>query len=236
MNDMFQEKKGLIFTILALFFVLLLVIYVIVIHPLFKQIDAKETDMQMIQEDISKQEQKLTDVRNQDTEIDTIALDKQIPKSKEIDELLLIIEKIATISSSRVEDMEFAYDESLQVLEQEQADEEVEDGREAESSTEENTTPTEENEAKKAESEEATRQVMETVATSVHTVQLRVKIFSPKYKNFKQFLQQIEKLERVTMVHAIEMEKPGEKELTLEENPDETVEYTVELMTFYDRK
>lgn len=235
MNDLFQEKKILFLIIVGLLFVLLLVVYMAVFRPLATQVAAKETDKQTIQQEISQNEQKLVEAEKQDPEIDTMSMKRQLPPAKELDELLLTLEKISQISSSRIENMEFSYDQPLADLEREEEDEDQDDIEEArEAPSEEEETTATENDGEK-EGLDAAQQVMETVTNSVHTVQLRVQIFSPDYKQFKQFLKEVEKLERLTIVHAIEMKQPGEIERNQVENPDETVECIVELMTFYDK-
>ncbi|MBU5265694.1 hypothetical protein [Virgibacillus proomii] len=234
MNDLFQEKKSLFIVIVGLLFVLLLVLYIAVFRPLANEVTAKETDKRTLQQEISQNEQKLAEAEKQDPEIDTISVKRQLPSSRELDELLLMLEKNAQISSSRIENMEFSYDQPLADLEQEEEGEDqdaTDEAKEAPSEEEETTATEDEGEE---EGSDAAQHVMETVANSVHTVQLRVQIFSPDYKQFKQFLKEVEKLERLTIVHTIEMKQPGEIERNQAEKPDKTVEYYVELMTFYD--
>src|SRR5690606_36513771 len=70
----------------------------------------------------------------------------------------------------------------------------------------------------------------------LHLVTAKLNVLSPDDEHFIHFLREIEKLERVTRVDQLQVNKPTEQVLDFHEKPDKTVSFTVDVTTFYYEK
>lgn len=240
MNEMFQERRGLFLTLASLILVLLIVLYFAFIQPLAADRKAKEAEAGNTQKEIEALQAKEKRLASEPTKEEALVYKQNMPQVADLDQLIKSLDEIAEVSTSRIEKIEFAYDEDLPEREEPVSENEAEDGQtaedktadpssdkpEAESSADAKTTPAQEDTA-------AQELKLEKKPKNLHTISMRIDVSSPDYAHFDQLIKEIEKLERVTLVNTLEFENPAEADLIMNDNPDQSIDCTVELMTFY---
>lgn len=238
MNSQFQEKKGTFLLLLGLLFLLLVVFYFMFFQPLMKESKATENELRQAESDLAimkaEAEKSRDNVVEEEMDIETMKLAQRLPKEAAIDELILALEEIETISGSRFEGISFAYDGSVP---ERSAEEEEEDDASQESSEDETNKTLEEKQAE--EQEETQDEALESAINlsekpeSLHVITVSMNVTSPDYDHFQIFLQEIEKQHRMMFVNGMDFVLPGEEELLLAENPNELVSANVNITTFY---
>lgn len=227
MYNLFQENKRIFFILITLLFILLIILYFIVLQPIFAQKRNTENSSEGVNTTISQLQQELADTKDEDTfDPEKYTYDKKLPESKELDELLLKFEKMEAISSNRIIKMDFSYVGSIPETGVDKTGDETE---ETETSTEES-------------SDESTKEDIEPAIDisnkpeALQPIIIDMEVAAPDHDHFQQFLTEIEKEERLTVVSTLEFEKPAEQELVRAEEPIEEVVFKIQLMTFYYEK
>jgi len=231
MNELFQEKRNLFLLLAGLILVLLIVLYFVFIQPLQSDRKTSEANIVTLKEDIHALKTKQKRSKKASVQEDSLLFKDELPMTPDLDVLLRSLEEIETVSSSRISKIEFAYDANLPKPEEEEtakADVKVEasDGTEAKAEVKTNVT----DDTDKPEEE---LPILKDVPAGLHTIAMRMEVASPDYQRFDQLMKAIEKLDRVTLVHTLEFEKPAEAALVLESFPNESITCQVELVTFY---
>src|SRR5690625_2470808 len=115
MNNIFQEKRSAFLLLVGLLFVLLIVLYFAFISPLLSDLKGKKASQVDLQNDIAILEKQLQqlDESQEEFEQEQIALQKKIPLTRELEEIVLILQDIELQSSSVIELIDFHYDSSL---------------------------------------------------------------------------------------------------------------------------
>lgn len=226
MNNIFQEKRNTFLLLIGLLFVLLIVLYFAFISPLLSDFKGKKASQVSLQNDIAvleKQLEQLADVQ-EEFEQEQLELQKKIPLTRELEEIVLILQDMELQSSSLIESIDFYYDSSLPTsdfLYELDSDEVIED---EDSSVVEGV----END------DEASRAIdLNEKPESLQIITIRMDISSPTYDDFLHFITEIEQQERIMSVSGLHFEKTSEEGLVLAEELDETITYQVELITFY---
>lgn len=156
-------------------------------------------------------------------EQNTFALQKKVPLTRALDELIRSIEEVELISESKIESINFNnYDAA--VSESPLAPTQTEEGTQTE-----NAKPTEEN--------TATETPVSPVANIVLPPQLKlitfnISVLTKDYDHLKVFIEELENLERIVRVDQIGFSMPGEEQL-YDLDSEETISAEIQLTTFY---
>src|SRR5690625_485745 len=115
MNNMFEENRSTFLMLVGLMFVLLMVLYFAFISPLLSDLKEKKSSQVDLQNDIAVLEKKLQqlDESEEEFEQEQLELQKKIPLTRELEEIVLILQEIELHSSSVIEEINFYYDGSL---------------------------------------------------------------------------------------------------------------------------
>lgn len=82
------------------------------------------------------------------------------------------------------------------------------------------------------ESEQATDETVTNLPTNVKLITINLSVASPDFEHFQLFLQELEKLERITRVDTLTFTKPAERELLYEKDGNQAVTADVQITTF----
>jgi len=83
------------------------------------------------------------------------------------------------------------------------------------------------------ENEQATNETVTNLPTNVKLITINLSVASPDFEHFQLFLQELEKLERITRVDTLTFTKPAERELLYEKDGNQAVTADVQITTFY---
>lgn len=225
MNNIFQEKRNTFLLLVGLLFVLLIVLYFAFIGPLLSDLKGKKATQVNLQNDIAALEKQLEQIDDaqEDFEQEQLELEKKIPPTRELEEIVLVLQDIELHSSSLIESIEFYYDSSLPTsdfLRELDSDEVLEGEDDSDAESEEN-------------NDEASPAIdLSEKPESLQIITVRMDVSSPNYDEFLQFITDIEGQERIMSVSRLQFEKPGEVAFSIEET-GETVTHHVEFITFY---
>lgn len=249
MNEQFQERRNIYLGLAGLILLLLIVLFFAVLKPMIDDKSTKEATALQLQEQNEKLEVEKKRAENKDDTVldDKIYYKTKMPLNPDLDELMRSLETVEAVSMSRIDKIEFGYDGELPLPEpkEEEADTKVdvdvnvdsdsakpgEDAPDAKADVEVETKE-DTNEAETTQPvPDLTEQLQ--VPDNLRMISMRMEVASPDYEHFNTLMKEIEKIDRVTLVNTMEFKKPAEAELILDENPDESVTCTVELVTFY---
>ncbi|WP_339263582.1 potassium transporter [Solibacillus sp. FSL W7-1472] len=255
MNSISSSKNGTLLLVIALAMALLFAVYYYVIKPKDDEVQAIRTEITSLETEISAMEQSLAELNTQhsQTDVNEFTLRKKVPATREIDALILAMEEIEYVTGSRVQSIEFNnYDAlvSSSGLQDPLYTPELEEGAAAEdgsesSETTEATEPTETTESPETpeDTEAADGEVpaeelpistiaVETLPPSLKLVTFNVNVVAPNDVNLQQFIEEIEKKERVMRIDIIDFALPGEEDQFTEEASD-VVTANIQITTFY---
>lgn len=217
MNNLFKENARIFSLLLVLLFVLLIVVYFVFVNPQSKQLKAAKQNVSNLESEIAALEAS----RNQSKDSldsDTLLLEKKVPITPELEDLLLTFQEIELVSGSRIENIEFSYDGEL-------PENHSGSGESQENQSNDANDATENNESEPINTSNGNKPEFLRVITA------KMDVLSPDYDSFQEFLQELEKRERVMRVDKLTFEKPAEKEQL--EGSGETITFTIEATTFY---
>lgn len=222
MNNLYQERKRLFYLLLTLLIVLFLFCYVVLFRPLKEDLSQTDKSVAAMQQDIVVLEQEinsqLSDVEGKDVQL--FQLEKKIPRERQLDQIVLMIEQIETISGSRIDNVEFLFDTDIPIEEEEEVS--------AESDVFE-----EDSESIDEESEKVQPVILEEKPDNLQLLNVRIEFYSPNEESFNKFIKEIEQQERMMMISDLEFNQPTERELNFSADSDQSIEATIEVTTFY---
>src|SRR5690625_1882375 len=223
MNNMFEENRSTFLMLVGLMFVLLMVLYFAFISPLLSDLKEKKSSQVDLQNDIAVLEKKLQqlDESEEEFEQEQLELQKKIPLTRELEEIVLILQEIELHSSSVIEEINFYYDGSLPTsdfiheLDTEEMVED-EDGSEGE----------------KGENNDEKSPTIDLVEKPerLQLITLNMEITSHTYDEFLQLVTEIEQQERIMGVSKVQFETQSE---SVDVETDGSIEAEVELITFF---
>lgn len=258
MNSISSSKNGTLLLVIALAMALLFAVYYYVVKPKEDEAQAIRSEMNGLETEISSLEQSLAELNAQhsQTDVNEFTLRKKVPENREIDALILAMEEIEYVTGSRVQSIEFNnYDAlvSSSGLQDPLYTPEPEEGTTAEDGsasleTNESTESTEStgsadgtDQAENTETADGAAPpeelpistiAVETLPPSLKLVTFNVNIVSPNDVNLQQFIEEIEKNERVMRIDIIDFALPGEEDQLTEEASD-VVTANIQITTFY---
>lgn len=262
MSDFFQEKRKIILFIGIILFLLLGLLYFYLLMPLKDDANAAEQNVKQLETEVEALENRLNQNESDQPE-NTAKLEKKMPLSRQLDELILSLQEIEMVSGSQIASINFNnYDGGLTEADGTNENNESTDGtdeataddtnnnNEATNGTDEATTnETDENQSDEQatedknsedngsdtndESEQATDETVINLPTNVKLITINLSVASPDFEHFQLFLQELEKLERITRVDTLTFTKPAERELLYEKDGSQAVTADVQITTFY---
>ncbi|WAA12838.1 hypothetical protein [Fervidibacillus halotolerans] len=221
MNELLHEKKKLALLLIIILFLLFGLLYVYMLLPVKKEVEQKEITVQQLKDEITILQSQFNQREEAELE-NTFFLEKKLPRSRKIDDLVLDLQRIEYVSNSRIEAIDFTnYDGSFSDLDLPKASEENKQQEEAE------------NNNGMDETANTTDEYTNRLPENVKYITLQLSVTSPDFEHFFTFLEEVEKLERVVNVDRLSFSKPGEEELLSDEPDDEFIRTDIELTTFY---
>lgn len=230
--------------ITALLLALLFAVYYYAVLPKQEEATEKQNAVtQLTSETATMKEQIALIKENQNGEVDSSLIIRQkLPDNREIDQLLLSLEEAEYVSGSRIVTITFNnYDnlvsESGIIDPNAPTEDEQADGSPAENESE--STP-ENNETNESVSEETDQHEeipvstmsVEALPANLKLITFQIDIESPDDEQLQQFIKEIEQMERVMHIDAIEYALPGEED-TLTEEGTSIVTASIQITTFY---
>lgn len=223
MNDLVSNKKTAFLLIVTLVVLVLGVIYFYFIYPLNKEKKSKEEAVRYVQSEIGILQSQLATSTVEESKENMFALQKKIPNSRALDQLIRSIEEVELISESKIESINFNnYDEIV-------AESDLAATESKENEQVDNTETTENNIS------------METPVSPVANIELpaqlklitfNISVVTKDYDHLMIFIEELEKLERIVRMDQIEFSMPGEEQL-YEMNSEGTISAQIQLTTFY---
>lgn len=233
MNSISSSKNGTLLIVIALAMALLFAMYYYVVKPkqdeeqmIRSEINSLHTEITAIEETIATNES-----QQSQTNVNEYALRKKVPDNREIDELILSIEEMQYVTDSRIQSIDFNnYDAlvSSSGLQDPLSTPETEEGVATEST--ESTNQAEDTEA--SEQLPVSTIAVETLPPSLKLVTFNINVAAQNDVNLLQFIEEIEKKERVMRIDIIDFALPGEEDKFTEE-ASEIVTADIQVTTFY---
>lgn len=225
MNELFEEKKKVALFFIIILFLLLGLLYVYVLLPVKNEAEQKENSFRQLESEVLTLQAELNQKEDPDSE-NAFFLEKTLPRSRKVDELILDLQQIETVSNSRIESIDFTnYDGSFSDLDLPETIEENDEQGTDETTSSEN--------ASADETANATVTYPNTLPENVKYITLQLSVTSPDFDHFFTFLEEVEKLERVVNVDQLTFSQPGEQELLSDEPDAEFIRTDIQLTTFY---
>lgn len=199
--------------LVGLLFLLAIVLFFLVLRPVIKDLEAQKRTNQAKEEDIELLELQLANMKKQLEEEDPeqLVLENKVPLERKIDEYILSLKQLENKTNSEISNIEFIYDSSMEVLEDEDASsEDAEDSEES---------PAEE--------------VILGKPEELQAITVRFTATSPSFKDFVKLLETIEQEERISIVSNIEFRQATDYTSSEDEK---RVSFDVHLTTFYYQK
>lgn len=222
MNNIFEENRNAFLMLSGLLFVLLIVLYFAFISPLLSDLKDERANHIDLQNEIAVLEKQIQQIDETQEELtqEQLELQKKVPLTRELEEIVLILQDIELQSSSLIELIDFYYDSSLPTPDfshELDADEVIEGANDTES---------EENSDKESQTIK-----LKEKPESLQVITISMEITSPSYDDFLQLIKEIEQQERIMSVSKLQFEKTSD--FTVKDEQDELITHKVELMTFY---
>ena len=234
MNSISSSKNGTLLIVIALAMALLFAMYYYVVKPkqdeeqmIRSEINSLHTEIAAIEETIATNQS-----QQSQTNENEFALRKKVPDNREIDELILSIEEMQYVTDSRIQSIDFNnYDAlvSSSGLQDPLSTPETEEGAVSDL-TQSAIDQTEETEA--SEELPVSTIAVETLPPSLKLVTFNINVAAPNDVNLLQFIEEIEKKERVMRIDIIDFALPGEEDKFTEE-ASEIVTADIQVTTFY---
>lgn len=244
MSDFFQEKRKIVLFIGIILFLLLGLLYFYLIMPLKDDANAAEQNVKQLETEVKALENRLNQNESDQPE-NTAKLEKKMPLSRQLDELILSLQEVEMVSGSQISSITFNnYDGGLTEADGTNDNNESTDSADnpatnepddnhsdnqaaADQSNGDNESDTND------ESEQATDETITNLPTNVKLITINLSVASPDYEHFQLFLQELEKLERITRVDTLTFTKPAERELLYEKDGSQAIKAEVQITTFY---
>lgn len=244
MNSISSSKNGRLLLVIALAMALLFAVYYYFVKPVQDEEQSIHSEISSLKTEISALEETIAIHQTQLSQMSTneFVLRKKVPASRELDALILSIEETEYLTGSRVQSIEFNnYDAlvSSSGLQDPMASSQPEDGQPTTDGSErvESSEPAT-NESVEAESTEVSEALpvstiaVETLPPSLKLVTFNINVAAPNDVNLLQFIEEIEKKERVMRIDIIDFALPGEEDKFTEE-ASEIVTADIQVTTFY---
>ncbi|WP_240758404.1 type 4a pilus biogenesis protein PilO [Lysinibacillus sp. SGAir0095] len=233
------NKNSSLLLLVALIAALLFAIYYYIVLPKKDNVEALEGSISSLQSEITALQGQITSIEEESaTEVSNVfEIRQKLPKSREIDQLLLNLEEIEYVTETRITSIGF---NSYDALVSESAIVPVPEEEGATDGTETQETG-EVEEAEEAVQGEETGETVETPVSEIAAesippelklITFNLAIEASVYENIQQFIEEIENLKRIMHIDSISYTLPGEEGEFMEEEA-ETLSASIQVTTFY---
>lgn len=229
---MTSSKNSGILLITALVAAILFAVYYYVLTPKLDEVEVKETALSTLRQDIDNLQQQLDQAaQSQQMSVSNeLVLRKKVPPMRAIEKVLSDVEEIEEITGTRIESISFNNYDSLvsdSTIQDVNAPQEEAEQPPAETTDD---APTEEQE--ETETLPVSTIAKESLPPALKLVTFEIQILALDMKSLHNYLEEIEKLERIMKIDTVSIKLPGEEDV-LQEDADPTVNATVQITTFY---
>lgn len=229
MNNYYQENKRSLLLLSGLLFILAIVLYIIILRPLLADLSHQRKEIFNITSEINVLEQQLENMETsvEDFDIEQLMLENRIPTSRDLDAYILSLQRLELLTESKIESVEFVYDSSLDVAEEETKVRETE--------VESEVVDDDAEVAEEVENDEVTIDptILHEKPDALQVLTVKLTAISPDFKEFIELLKVIENEERISLVTNLNFLKPTEDELYFLDDPSNLISFEAELTTFY---
>ncbi len=236
---MTSSKHSTILILTALIAAILFALYYYIVTPKLQELNTKESSISALQQEISTMQEQfaLIEKNGKSTSTSNVTLRKKVPQTRAIDEVIRNIEEIEVVTGTRVEAMNFNNYDSLVI------DSTITDPNWTNSKEQDNTqqSATEANEQAVGKNGE-TPELKEKIPTATFTkdslpkelklVTFSVDVEALDNKAMVEFIKEIEQIDRVMKIDAIDFTLTGE-EAKFQADADTTLKATIQVTTFY---
>ncbi len=239
---MTSSKNSAILLLTALIAAILFALYYYIVTPKLEEVNTKESSINSLQQEISTIEKEITIIEEnrKSSDIGILALRKKVPQTRAMEEVIRNIEEIEAVTGTRVENVDFNNYDSLVI--DAIIDPNAPDSGGKEDGTGEPAAETEEQATTDNKEETATPQtdkelpistiLKESLPEELKLVTFSIDVAAKDSQTMLEFLKEIEKIERVMKIDALDFKLVGE-EAKFQEDVDSTVNATVQVTTFY---
>lgn len=238
MNEYFRENKRSLLLLTSLLFILAMVLYVILLRPLLADLTGKKNDIVEKKDEIYLLEKQFENFELELTEIDVnqLEMEKKIPLERNLDEYILSIQQLEIMTGSKIEQIEFLYDSSVEDLDADQTEGEDTETTETEDNKEDEENIQSEDDVDTEKSDEqltVDTQIITDKPDGLQVMTVKLVAASPNFDKFISLLETIENQERISIVSKLTINKPTETDLLFVEDPLKSIFFEAELTTFY---
>jgi type IV pilus assembly protein PilO len=236
---MTSSKNSTILLLTALIAAILFALYYYILSPKLEEVDAKESSINSLQQEIStiQEQMALIEENGKSSSTSNLTLRKKVPQTRAIDEVIRNIEEVEAVTGTRVEAMDFNNYDSL-VVDSTMTDPNSTNSMEQVDAQQSATGTDEQGVAKNDE----TAEVKDKLPTATFTkdslpkelklVTFNIDVVALDNEAMVEFIKEIEKIDRVMKIDAIDFESTGE-EAKFQEDADTTLKATIQVTTFY---
>lgn len=235
MNELFSDKKSGFLILVALVFVIIGAIYYFLIYPLKEEKQLKEVAVSSVRTEVAVLQSELASTEVESDKENTFSLEKKVPLTRELDELIRSIEKVDLISESKIISISFNnYDEVVaeSTLAPTQTEEQTDTGTvEGDTSTESETTV--DGTIIESETETPVSPIADiSLPAQLKLITFNITLLTKDYDQLVVFIKELEKLDRVIRVDQIRFSMPGEEQ-NYDIDSENTVSAEIQVTTFY---
>lgn len=236
---MTSSKNSTILILTALIAAILFALYYYIVTPKLEEVDAKESSNIALQQEVSTiQEQiALIEKNGKSNRTSSLTLRKKVPQTRAIDEVIRNIEEIEVVTGTRVEAMDFNNYDSL-VMESAITDPNSTNSEEQADTQQSATEADEQAVAKNDETPEVKDKIptatlnKDSLPKELKLVTFDIEVVALDNKAMVEFIKEIEKIDRMMKIDAIDFTLTGE-ETKFQEDADTTLKATIQVTTFY---
>lgn len=236
---MTSNKNSTILILTALIAAILFALYYYIVTPKLEEVKAKESSNITLQQEVSTiQEQiALIEKNGKSNRTSNLTLRKKVPQTRAIDEVIRNIEEMEVVTGTRVEAMDFNNYDSL-VMESTITDPNSTNSEEQADTQQSATEADEQAVAKNDETPEVKDKIptatlnKDSLPKELKLVTFDIEVVALDNKAMVEFIKEIENIDRVMKIDAIDFTLTGE-EAKFQEDADTTLKATIQVTTFY---
>lgn len=242
MNEYIEENKRAIILLTIGLFLLAIVLYFFLLRPQLVDLSEKKENLDAMEEELRVLEEQIAafDEDELDVEVEQLLQEKKIPTERKLDEYILSLQRLESVTNSKIERIEFVYDSNLEIDEENEEAEPSDNTEESAEKTEENLESNEldetddENEGEETEDEiNVNPEILSEKPEQLEVMTVRLVAVAPNFEEFIELLKVIENEERISIVTNLRFNKPTEEDPFILDEPLDMIPFEAELTTFY---
>ena len=221
MNEYIEENKRAIILLTIGLFLLAIVLYFFLLRPQLVDLSEKKENLNAMEEELRVLEEQIAafDEDELDVEVEQLLQEKKIPTERKLNEYILSLQRLESVTNSKIERIEFVYDSNLEIDEENEEAEPSDNTEESAEKTEENLESNEldetddENEGEETEDEiNVNPEILSEKPEQLEVMTVRLVAVAPNFEDFIKLLKVIENEERISIVTNLRFNKPTEED------------------------